>query len=653
MASGCNPTLLSLGPDLLERIASFVPHNDIAAGLRPACKAFTQTYRGRYAKVLLSEPISHQLFEERWGSPEAWRGVPHNQRVRLVSKVAASGVVENLKLAVQRAHCKLGYEPLKSAARAGRLESCRWLLANMHAGEPLDLPAVLDSAVSGGSIDICKLFLDAANAGGTADGPVLDASLAGSGVLPSAAAAGRKELAAWLWDNGATWNPAAPGFAARNGHWELAEWLLELHKESPATWPVCYEQLTYGAAAGCDLSALQRALALELANAPPLPDDEVADFIDDPKDAVGDMLAWMYNPVTAAATSMTPDWQAKVIWLTSPAPDGAGLEPVCDDSVWYRLPEYEALDRVQWLLASACVKVSPSCHTAERCAAQGSTACLQKLAELGVPFREGAALRAVESGHIAVLQLLKEHGCPMPPRWLMCEAARAGQLGVLQWLVGALGPEGLLPWGEGEGVLGRAFGGRGSYAGKAPARNLVEVAVAAGHLTVAEWLVQAVEGQLRAQQQQAAAGGEGGQQVLSTQGQEGGDSVEISQHLMTGAALSGRLDVVCWLHGRGCALDGGVAVRAGNVELVEWLASQGCLMSVSGPWGGRRSTVARNKCGGQSGWYWSELQPRLQLPVHPAWLEGCIRRHVCLATPATSNQTTAQHWLSMGAVYPV
>lgn len=579
MAPGCRPSLLCLGPDLLERIASFALPNDVAAGLRPACKALMQTYQGRYAKVIISEPISYPLFEKRWGSPEAWRAVPFDQRVRRVSKVAASGVVENLKLAVQRADCKLGYEPLRSAAGAGRLEACRWLLANAHAGERLNLKAVLLSAVSGGNIDICKLLLDAAKAGDNGDGPVPDASLAGSGALPSAAAAGRKELAAWLMDNGASWNPAAPGVAARNGHWELAEWLLQLHRESPATRPICYEQLTYGAAAGCDLSALKRARALELANVPPKPDDEVVDFFDD-------VIAWMHNPVTAAATSTTPDWQAKVTWLTSPAADGAGLEPVCDGSVYYRLPEHEALERVQWLLASACVKVLSWSCTAEECAAQGRTACLRELFELGVPFLETAALRAAEKGHIAVLQLLRQHGCPMPPVRLMCEAAQAGRLDVLQWLVGVLEPEGLLPWGQGEGLLGKGFWARTRYPGQAPARNLVEVAVAAGHVAVAEWLVQAVEEQLRVlllQQQQAAGGEEGMQQVLLRQRQEGGHSLEISQHLVTGAALSGRLDMVRWLHGRGCALDGAVfdaAVRGGNVELVEWLASKGCPISV-------------------------------------------------------------------------
>ncbi len=576
MAEDCIPSLLSLGPDLVQRIAMFTTHNDVAAGLRPACKTTAQIFQGSNAKLLLSEPITHTLFKERWDSPEAWRGLPLKQRLRLVSKVAASGVIKNLELAVRRADCKVGYEPLKSAAGAGRLEACSWLLANVHAGERLDLASVLCSAALGGSIDVCKLLLETAKAGGTADGRVPDASLAGSGAVQAAAAAGRKELAAWLLDNGATWSPQAPGFAARWGHWALTEWLLQLHHEHPATRPVCYTELSYGAAAGCDLSTLQRAHALKLANAPLPP----RGFLE----VTVDLLDWLLDHVTAAATSTTPDWQAKVAWLISPTPGGAGLEPVCDDSVWYLLPDHEALDRVQWLLASACVKVSPSCHTAERCAAQGSTACLKKLMELGAHIGEGAALRAAERGDIAVLQLLLEHGCPMPPRRLMCEAAQAGRLDVLQWLVGVLGPEGLQPWAADEGVLAKGFGGRGRYPGEAPARNVVEVAVAAGHVAVAEWLVQAVEEQ---QQQQAALGEQGGQQVPQEQalGQEGRAGLVIPQHLMTGAALSGRLDTVRWLRGRGCALDGGVfdaAVRAGNVELVEWLASEGCPMSVSG-----------------------------------------------------------------------
>lgn len=74
MAAACNSLLLSLGADLLERIADSVPFNDIAFGLRLACKPLAQQFGGSFTAVKLYEPVTQEAFAERWGSPEAWRG---------------------------------------------------------------------------------------------------------------------------------------------------------------------------------------------------------------------------------------------------------------------------------------------------------------------------------------------------------------------------------------------------------------------------------------------------------------------------------------------------------------------------------------------------------------------------------------------------
>ncbi len=236
MAQACEFLFLDLGPDLLHRVARFLPRNDIVLGLRRACKPLAQQFSGKYAEVSPQEFVPEQLFAERWGSPEAWLGLTCKRRLQLVSLMAASGVVQNLQLAVKRADCSLTNAPLMAAAKAGRLEACRWLLAYPDTCQPLNFNGAMAEAVRGGHSDVCKLLLDAARAAGRASGaqnaldPATPVFQPFHRYLFSAAEHGRKELITWMLDNGARWTPNAAGFAARGGHWELPEWLLELHR---------------------------------------------------------------------------------------------------------------------------------------------------------------------------------------------------------------------------------------------------------------------------------------------------------------------------------------------------------------------------------------------------------------------------------------
>ncbi len=387
-----------------------------------------------------------------------------------------------------------------------------------------------------------------------------------------------QELLSLLLANGAKWDPEAPAYAAKHGHWALAEWLLQLHRQDPIARPVCYTRLLEGAAAGCDLLTLKHAHALLLANPPPPPSQHVG-----PVKARSDLSKRTFtDAVTAASSSSTHDWREKVAWLTAPSPAGPGLKRVCDGDIWIHLPEQEALARVRWLTGTASSPLELDCtmDAIGQCAAKGRVACLRDLIELGAPLDGSVAEHAVEAGQLAALQLLHAHGCPLPAS-LLGKAAQAGGVEVLRWLAGVLGPGELLAWGAGGEAQGlQWYPSMGT--GYVP-HTLVQVAVAASHLPAAEWLVGAIEEQVLQQQADAAPGDDSGQ------GQPGRGLVvpgllELPTLLVTRAAEQGRLDLVCWLHGRGCVASEDTAYAAtagGSVEVLEWLLGHGCPFSVS------------------------------------------------------------------------
>lgn len=144
------------------------------------------------------------------------------------------------------------------------MESCRWLLAYQATRMDSSRQGAVFDAARWGHLDVCKLLLETAEVNfsqGSYDEPWE--------IVRGACRHGCQELISLLLANGAHWDPEAPVYAAKHGHWALAEWLLQLHREDPSARLVCYTRLLEGAASGCDLPALKQVHALLLVSPPP------------------------------------------------------------------------------------------------------------------------------------------------------------------------------------------------------------------------------------------------------------------------------------------------------------------------------------------------------------------------------------------------
>lgn len=138
----------------------------------------------------------------------------------------------------------------------------------------------------------------------------------------------------------------------------------------------------------------------------------------------------------------------------------------------------------------------------------------QRLSRL--PINERTAWHSVITGNVDELILLQEHGVLANPRNLMNRAARAGQLGVLEWFVqqgyalpprleeyaGGGGQISVLEWLLARGILpsqeGMRFAAAAGYLptlqwylqhGVVPNADMVRSAVANGHFEVLQWLM--------------------------------------------------------------------------------------------------------------------------------------------------------------------
>ncbi|KXZ49341.1 hypothetical protein GPECTOR_22g935 [Gonium pectorale] len=372
-----------LPPELVLRIAGFLPGNDVACGLRLVNKAAAELLSGPlHATVRLSQPVPPPAFAHRWAAPDSARDLSYRQRLQLLCLTAASGVITNLQVALAAAGCLPTRQVLDAAAAAGQLEVCEWLL------------------LTGG----CR---------------------ADNGTLESAAAAGQRRACEWLLAAGhAAVTVKAAAAAARGGHLGLLRWLAEADP-----WGLLRQQqplrrsqrlwVLVGAAEGCglaDLQALSRewqefepergreepaalaavagqqgpeaaAAAGGAAGPAPVPPADEA------------VLAVKVQLLAAAAGSLTPDWAAKVEWLE-----------------WLGCPRS----------ALACEAAAARPDGAERIA---------WLRRRGHPADATAALAAARAGNLAALQHLLAEGVPIPAAAAAWQAAKAGALAVLAWLV--------------------------------------------------------------------------------------------------------------------------------------------------------------------------------------------------------------------------
>ncbi|KAG2501522.1 hypothetical protein HYH03_000029 [Edaphochlamys debaryana] len=409
--------------DVLACIARFLPVNEVACSLRLVDKTARDSLK-HYGTVRLSQPVPHRIFVEHWQSPTRapCRHLPREKRRQLLSLTAGTGVLANLQAA---------------AAATGLLLS-------------VNGSGALDAAASAGHIHVCNY-------------------LAGKGLAPTAstlvaaASAGRWESLEWCLAKGAPWSCEAVLAAARSGHLGVVRRLgLRTHQQ----WPhVSQLELIANAALGCslqDLETLQRegldAFPVQASlgpgvspwaqaglGGPQAPDSQPAPGGPSPNDPSLHPplpLVW-HRPhdgaaplLAAAAASPGPDWQAKFDLISHLCGCTAGstttLDGVPDVVVW-RLPENEALVRLEWLRGRG---YRPGPCSLDWAIAAGRCRVADWIMSAVVSgISMGALLAAAGRGHVEALQLAaaKRSFWVREVHKLVWVALRGGQVGAAVW----------------------------------------------------------------------------------------------------------------------------------------------------------------------------------------------------------------------------
>ncbi|KXZ51685.1 hypothetical protein GPECTOR_11g136 [Gonium pectorale] len=113
-------------PTALERVAAFLPANEVACTLRLVDKATAEQFRRPdFSTVRLLQPVPPHAFAWRWGRPKAARDLTLAKRRQLLSRTAAS--VTNLKTAIGSAGCGPTNYAAYWAGKAGQLGACLFL----------------------------------------------------------------------------------------------------------------------------------------------------------------------------------------------------------------------------------------------------------------------------------------------------------------------------------------------------------------------------------------------------------------------------------------------------------------------------------------------------------------------------------------------
>ncbi|KXZ45309.1 hypothetical protein GPECTOR_56g406 [Gonium pectorale] len=361
-----------------DRIARFLPRNEVACSLRGVDKATAAMLRSpEFTTMRLSEPVPHHAFAWRWGRPGATRELTLAQRRELLCLTAASGATENLALVKRVAGCRLTAKVCYAAGKAGQLEFCA-LLAQLG----FDMGCAVEGAAAVGHLALCE------------------------------------ELMSWA---GVQYSPLTCAVAAAEaGHTHIVEWMVRRCEEFGQLEPSSDEawDLVRAIAKHCDLAALQRFL-VQLAGP-------------DVVEAVGGDWGQAIYVMAAAAGSPTPDWRAKVEWL----------ESLDFPQTWHAFTAAakrpDALERFAWLAQREYPQPGEGGHEDLVAAATvGNEAAVLFLAEGrpdGADFTE-VWCAAAEKRHLPVLQKMHAAGRRGHVRDTANAAARNGHLHVLTWLV--------------------------------------------------------------------------------------------------------------------------------------------------------------------------------------------------------------------------
>ncbi|KAG2432147.1 hypothetical protein HXX76_009070 [Chlamydomonas incerta] len=428
-------------PELLERIASFLPHNEVVLALRPVDKPTAAALSlARHKIVKASEPLPVRAY--------AGLGrVPFEQ-------LAVASSAEQRRHVVRLAACTAGsLEAVEAALKAMDLQLGAWMFT-----------AAAELPNDGAAVQLLSLL--AATAAGKPCLPLSDETLS------AAATAGNFKACKWLLEQKkrrCSWSQAAACAAARAGHASLATWLTERSPERMMF--VC--ELLADAAHGCNVNELTMIYTVywrSLAGprvVDPEADEPAAAFCPDNTLAVrrdGFKCVFSYyffeQALAAAAGSPNPDWLRKLDTLLSLHCGGEELGRQvlsrCGSTLSLVFGAAAAsapdgLSRVRLLWVERGWRPADGLKAAlEAVAARGDARGLQYLVQdLGARVGEGPQryescfdilLSAVVGGQLEMLRTLRrDHDvrCVVLARYrkLLQDAGRWGHVDVARWLV--------------------------------------------------------------------------------------------------------------------------------------------------------------------------------------------------------------------------
>ncbi|KAG2496179.1 hypothetical protein HYH03_005779 [Edaphochlamys debaryana] len=479
-------------PELVDRIASFMPGNDVACILRLVDHAAAAQLQ-RHATIHVSQPVPPAIFAAHWSAPDACRNLTLTKRRLLVCLTAASGVVENLAAASQAAGCRLSVESLLAAVAGGRIDICCRHLLSVPASNgisgalaalpaagrrppPADQPpapavlryleccdwlvqpgrlqptseewnAVMRAAAHAGNLSFC-CWVHEQRLGGE---PL---PINWSNVLDAAAGGGSRAVCEWCLyvSNGSALSGNSYRPALAEGHVALSEWLHSKHS-SAASYPSSSSPMDILAAAWgpCDAATFRRLCEAEGAISPAL-----------------------RRLLTDAALSSEGDsWRAKVEILYQ---QGGGVQAgEADDTLPERivrvLADGSMVERLIWIqdrgiqlkpfakaeLLSSALAGNNAAAVAFllRTGAWPAFALEPGVALHGPPDPDGAAAdggpaaprlqvlpswddavnAAAHRGHVEALRLALEAGCPINRRQALLAAASGGCIPAMQLLL--------------------------------------------------------------------------------------------------------------------------------------------------------------------------------------------------------------------------
>ncbi|KAG2434496.1 hypothetical protein HYH02_012322 [Chlamydomonas schloesseri] len=398
-----------------------------------------------------------QLFVAHWGRPTPWRPLSLQQRRRLLSLAANSGCAASLEAALAHCGCSLTHDVAEAAVLGGSVAAVETLLIR----EGCDGTTLLEEvAAQAGHLAVVQWLRQARRA--QLLPPPLTVQQPEDQVpqdLATAVAAcrgGHRHIITWLQEQQELEQPqegaaaaaaaaAEPGLqvlarpeavqrlataAAAGGHVGLLYQLLPRLKPIPTG---DGHSVMLAAAQGCPLEVLQHVCSHVCSGAP-----ELSPRLN-------------HDMAFAAASSPTPDWEAKLDWALQQTQHGplsgrheAALVPGAGSSLEDAagvLPGW--LQRLQALRARR-VPLPPLPVLARRAAAVGDVVALGWLLEaqqgegqgeeVGMEDGEALATSAALGGHVRVLEALRERGCRFS-REHVDTARQAGRVEAMAWLL--------------------------------------------------------------------------------------------------------------------------------------------------------------------------------------------------------------------------